>query len=547
MREPMWLGRASRAGCISPISLPTSENGGWSNISVPSGSVISYFELGRITMASRSPYQPMSQPVKLLRGSMILTTGQVLSYGLSFGRNIILARMLTKADFGLAAMFALTISLLEVAGRMAFGQQIVQAKSGGSETFQATSHSFQFVLATAGAVLIVIVSYPMALAFKVPSDAWAFALLAVVPLARGLEHLDYYRVQREFNYLPSVLRDVVPQALVTLAAWPLTLWLRDFRVILWLMIGRAVLGILMTHLLATKPFRWGWDREYAKGMWAFGWPLLITGLLMFAGQQADQMVVGSFLLLDQLAHYALAFSLVSIPWFIFGQVSSSLMLPILSQTQDDPELFRQQYHNCLEYAAVAAVILILPLIVSGEQIVALIYGSKYVGTGILMALLGAASAARFLRIVPSVAATARADTMNQLYSNLGRGISLPLAVAVALLGGGAALIAGCALVAELIAGVISLVRLRERQGVPLRDTAAAAVYVLGFVGLGVTLVLFGASRWDDWLAAGALLAALGLSVAVGWVLFPGVALTLRHAIGRKGVFGPHQPAPDAGL
>ena len=185
---------------------------------------------------------------------MVLTLGQVASYGLSFVRNIILARMLTKADFGLAAVFGMTVSLLEIAGRMSFGQQIIQSKDGDSPQFQATSQAFQFLLSIAGAFLILALSNPAAQVFKMPGTAWAFALLAVVPLARGFEHLDYCRLPRSLNYVPAVLCDVVPQAVITLAAWPLTVWLGDFRVIVWLMIGKAVLGIAMTHVLARQPF-----------------------------------------------------------------------------------------------------------------------------------------------------------------------------------------------------------------------------------------------------------------------------------------------------
>ena len=91
---------------------------------------------------------------------MLLTLGQVASYGLSFIRNVILARMLTKVDFGLAAMFGMTLSLLEVSGRMSFGQQIIQSKDGNVESFQATSHTFQFMLSVIGAFLVAALSHP---------------------------------------------------------------------------------------------------------------------------------------------------------------------------------------------------------------------------------------------------------------------------------------------------------------------------------------------------------------------------------------------------
>jgi O-antigen/teichoic acid export membrane protein len=475
----------------------------------------------------------MPQLNKLLRGTVLLTLGQVASYGLSFARNVILARLLTKADFGMAALFGMTISLLEVAGRMSFGQQIIQSKHGDSESFQATSHAFQAALALIGAFLILILSYPVARIMKVPQHAWAFATLAVVPLARAIEHLDYFRLQRELNYLPAVLCDLVPQIVVTVAAWPLAIWLGDFRVIVWLMIGKAALGVLMSQLLARHPYRWAWHANYIKGMCTFGLPLFINGLLIFASQQADQVVVGAYLSLEKLASYALALSLVSIPWSIFAQVVFSLMLPVFSRAQDDPALFRRQYRTSVEYTGVAAVALTLPLIVAGEQFVTLIYGPKYTETGVLMAVLGAASAVRFLRIVPAIASMAKADTMNQLYTNIWRGLSLPLAAFVASLEGGVILIAACALVAELVATVVTVLRLRRRQGIPLRDTAGSAAYVLSFVGAGLMIIFLGAPRWGFWPAGAGVLTVLVLSIVVGVIVFPASARMLILAISQR--------------
>jgi O-antigen/teichoic acid export membrane protein len=486
----------------------------------------------------------MSESKKLLHGTMVLILGQVISYGLSFVRNIILARMLAKADFGLAAIFAMTLSLLEIAGRMSFGQQLIQAKDGDSAPFQATSQAFQFVLSVSGAILILGLSHPLAHAFKMPQLTWAFASLAAVPLARGFEHLDYFRQQRELNYLPAVLCELVPQLIVTLAAWPLAAWLGDFRVMVWLMIGKAGLGILMTHWVARRPYRWAWRVDYLKLMWLFGWPLLLNGLLMFASQQADQLLVGSFLSLADLGAYALALSLVSIPWFVFGQVGTSIMLPILSRVREDPEQFRRQYRVCLEYAAVGAVLLTLPFIIAGEQLVTLFYGSKYAGTGILMAILSAAVAVRFLRYVPAVAATARADTMNQLYSNLFRGSGLVLAAIVALSGYGVAAIAACAVVGELLAALISLLRLRQCQEVPLQDSARAVAYVLCFLSLGLLLVYLGAAYWRIWFIAAIMLALLPVSMMAAWLLFPALAQTLRDAILVKWSPPVQQPATN---
>ena len=475
----------------------------------------------------------MLESKKLLHGTVILTMGQVVAYGLSFLRNLILARVLAKADYGLAAVFGMALTLLEVGGRMAFGIQVIQSKEGDTTGFQASAHALQFIGGVCSAVLIACLSAPMARLFGVPHTWWAFALLAVVPLCQGLGHLDVSRRQRELDYLPLVLSDVVPQFLITLAAWPLALWLRDFRAIVWLMIGKAVVGTATTFVFARRPYRWAWERERLRCMLLFGWPLLLNGLVMFGCQQADQMLVGAVFSLNVLASYALAFSLVSIPWFIFGQVGSALMLPILSRAQDDPQRLRRQYRVCVQAAATAGVMFTLPPILAGEQLVTLLYGGKYQGTGVFVALLGAAFAVRFLRFVPAVVATAKADTMNQLYSNLWRGASLPLALGVVAAGGTPVQIAACAVIAEVLAAGVSVVLLSRRQGVPLRESYRATIYVVAFVSVGLTVALLGGADLSLAWAVAVGIGAFFIALATARFMSPEAARLLIEAVRQR--------------
>ena len=469
---------------------------------------------------------------QLLKSSAILTSGRLLVYLLSFARNLILVRMLTKADFGLAAVFGLTIGLLEVAGRMAFGQQVIQTRDGDSDTFLATSHAFQMAAGMCGAVLIALMSAPLAHLFDVP-DCWPyFALLACVPLCKAFEHLDVFRQQRELNFLPATIVEVLPQLVVTTATWPLVFWLKDYRVIVWLMAGNAALSMMMTHLAAERPYRCMWHKEHGRRMFFFAWPLLLNGLIMFLCQEADQILVAKSLSLSAFAGYALALTLVSIPWFIFAQTGSSLMLPILSRSQDEWNRYRAAYRECVTYAAMASVFLLLPLIVAGEQITTILYGAKYAGIGTVVAILGAASAVRFVRFTPAIAAMARADTVNQLYANLWRAVSLPLAIGVVVtVGGDVVLVAGCALIAEMAAALFSIYRLRQRQGIPLRDNLAAGVFIAAFLSGGLGIVFAGANSWSVWMAFGATSLLLIVAFVTSVILFANTWTVLGRATG----------------
>src|SRR5438445_272180 len=84
------------------------------------------------------------------------------------------------------------------------------------------------------------------------------------------------------------LEDFGTNLFITLLALPLAFSLRNYSVMLWLLLLQGVSSMVGSHLLAERPYRWAWDRNYLKRVFAFGWPLLVNGLLMFLIFQGDR-------------------------------------------------------------------------------------------------------------------------------------------------------------------------------------------------------------------------------------------------------------------
>jgi len=461
----------------------------------------------------------------------MLSVGQVGCYGLSFIRNLILARLLTKADFGLAAALSMAVSLLELVTRMGFRNLIVQSRSGDDPSFQAVTHSIQAAIGVLSCVLVAVGAYPMALAFSVPELTWAFALLAIVPLIRGLMHLDVSRVQRHFAYGPGVLTELLPQVLATATAWPLAWWLRDFRAVLWIMLGKEVLTFVMSHLLAERPYRWAWDPDFARQALAFGWPLLLNGVVMFAAQQGDQMIIGASFSLEDLGTYSIAFTLTAMTWYIFGNVGTSLMLPALARHHDNPALFKKNYCRCLDLSTLLAMVILAPMIVSGDVFVRLLYGPKYSGVGTLMCLFGAIMALRFFRWAPAVAAMSRADTINQFIGNIARASSLPLALLVLALGAhSVAAVAACGLSGEVLAISVSVLRVRKYQEIALAAYRRPLIFLVVWVGIAVAVHHSLGNGISVWMGGAAVFVLWGIGTLASLFLLPDLASLYRQVI-----------------
>jgi O-antigen/teichoic acid export membrane protein len=321
--------------------------------------------------------------------------------------------------------------------------------------------------------------------------------------------MDISRYERDLRFAPSTLVEAIPQVVITLAAWPVAMWLKDFRAVLVLLIAKTGLSCLMSHLLAERPYRWQWHRDYIVRILRLGWPLLATGFLMVGVMQGDQFLVASFYSMTDLGSYAAAAALVLAPSFLFGRVFNPLALPLLAKLQDDPSALQRRYRQVLAIVVAFSAISTVGLVIAGEALMQLVYGGKYAGSGIFLACLAGANAYRNLRMAPSLAALAKGDSQNQLISNLWRVSALVPTLGLALLHQPVWMLACCGLFGEVFGCWASFLRLRQRDGVPLSASVVPAAWLTVLVAGSGLIAGFGAHHWPAiWALAVATLASL---------------------------------------
>ena len=310
-----------------------------------------------------------------MKGSFELTVGQVLTYGSSFVRLAILARILTKADFGVTAMFAMTVALLEMSSNMSLNMLIVQSKDGDDPSFQGTAHLLQATRGIIIGMLLFLLAWPVSHFFNIPETRWAFQCLAIVPLLKGFVHLDINRLERTMNFRPRIVVEVIPQILITIAAWPMAVWLKDYSALLWLLVARAVFTLIASHVIAERPYRWTWRRAYFRDVIRFAWPLLLNGVLLFLIGQGDRFLVGATLSMENLGLYAAASALAWAVGTMVHIVHGTVMLPILAARQNDQEEFRRYYHVSARVLMLVTTVMGTAFILGGAPLIVLVYGS----------------------------------------------------------------------------------------------------------------------------------------------------------------------------
>src|SRR5664280_1016720 len=85
----------------------------------------------------------MADTSKILKGGLSLSAGQVASQACSFLRSVILGRLISPTNFGIAATFAMTFWLLDMISNLAADTLLIQSKEGDDQRFENTAHLWQ--------------------------------------------------------------------------------------------------------------------------------------------------------------------------------------------------------------------------------------------------------------------------------------------------------------------------------------------------------------------------------------------------------------------
>lgn len=423
---------------------------------------------------------------QFLKSGGILTAGNGISALSSFLRNIIIARLISVEDFGIAALFALTMSAVEVAGNLSVDKIIIQDKNGDDERFQSSCHAFIVLRGVISGLIFYISASYVADFFSVPETTWAFQVLALISIIKGFLHLDFARFQRDMNFLPVVIIETLPQVIILLLSVPLTLWLKSYAAVVWLLLINTVLYVGLSHIYANRKYAIHWNKSDIARMYKFGWPLLINGILMLIILQGDKAIVGRAYSMEVLGWYSAAFILTLSPALIIAKILTSMMLPWLSSSIEDNQLFADRSILAINYCLMSGLILSLFYSLFGSDLIIFLFGVDYAAGGKIIALLAFMQFIRIAKSGPILIAMSFGDTKNPMLSNLIRGFAFIIAVLFAWQGSNVISIVVIGLIGEMAAFFISMSLLPKKIKNCMTNYYKSAVvsFLLAFCVMG---------------------------------------------------------------
>ena len=419
----------------------------------------------------------------------LMVTARLLSRVIDLCAMLILARLLTPVDFGLAAIAMTMVTILESALELPLSQALVQLPRIEPHHFH-TSFTISLLRGLLLCALCTSLAIPFARWYGHPELTPLIQTLSLAPAARGLQNPRLAEYAKMLNFKYEFYFELAGKGLAFLAGSLAAYLTRSYWAIALCTIVAPVSISLLGYIFI--PYRPRLSlRDWRLFSDFLGW-ISLSQIIMAVNFQSDQILLGKLMPAARLGLFTTANTLTFIPLnALFGPVLRPLLSAFTLMREDKARL-RETY----QHAASAVVTIGLPLLAGqaalAQPLVTMLLGPHWAGAALLFKWLSISLIPYLFGMLLTPLGMALGQTREIAWRNMVQIlVKLPLVIAGAIAYGVAGVIAA-RLISETATALFCMSSIRRLSGLSL-----AAQFSVNLRAITSCLMMLGAVLWLD--------------------------------------------------
>ncbi|NCD40829.1 MAG: lipopolysaccharide biosynthesis protein [Bacteroidia bacterium] len=325
-----------------------------------------------------------------VRGGAVTFIAQGAKFFLNIISMMILARILTPADFGLIAMVTAITGFILVFKDMGLSMATVQRSEINHEQI-----STLFWINVAISVLLMLITLALS-----PVVGWFYndqrlvsvtAMLSMSFFFGGLTIQHQALLRRQMRLLSLATIDVLASASGVFVAVISAIAGLGYWSLVWMQIATAAINAMgvwtFCRWIPGIPLR----KSGVYSMLKFGGHLTGFSLVNYFARSFDNILIGRYCGAQSLGLYSRAYSLLMFP---IGQITApmtSVAVPALSRLQSEPERYRRYYLKSIKLIAYISMPVVAVMAVLSSEIVEIVLGIEWIDAGPIFKILAVAA------------------------------------------------------------------------------------------------------------------------------------------------------------
>lgn len=314
--------------------------------------------------------------MKLLSAFLWKYVERVGCQSTQFILQIALARILAPSDFGIVALLSVFINFAQVFIQSGFSTALIQAKEI-SDDITATALYINFIIASfLYSVMFMIAPYVSAF-YNMSQLTSMLRILSIVLIFGSVNAIQNAILTRTFCFKQLFLCNSISLTISALIGIYLAYSGWGAWALVYQQVSNQILICLIMLIFVRCPFLFVFRIKKVAKLFSFGWKLLISSMVNTAYREAQNLVIGRMFSSADLGFYNRGQLFPSVVVNNIDGSIQSVMLPALSQYQDNIQYIKTLMRKSTSMSAFLVFPSMIGMIVTADLLVSIVLTDKW--------------------------------------------------------------------------------------------------------------------------------------------------------------------------
>lgn len=293
-----------------------------------------------------------------------------------FGYTAIMARLLSKDDFGLMAIAASFIAFGALFSEAGMGAALIQRKNISQKHRNAALQG-SFISGIIVFLIFYFAAKPVSIFFNQPDLELIIQIVGVTIVLGSISSISVSLLQKHFRFKQTSL--VLTISTLTGFGAGIFLGLRGYGV--WSLVASTVITSVLNTIvllsLAPVQISFRFHRKEWRELFSFGSGIILLKINNFLSNQGLNLILGRTFQPAQLGVFERASQIKNLPGGYLGNVLDTVMFPAMSEIQDNKEKLFRIYQHALGIVNTILIPVSIYLIYFSKEVVLILLGDKW--------------------------------------------------------------------------------------------------------------------------------------------------------------------------
>ncbi|WP_165312841.1 oligosaccharide flippase family protein [Vibrio ziniensis] len=287
---------------------------------------------------------------------------------------LILVRLLSPADFGIASLTSIIIALFITVSEIGTDKYVIKAKQCTDDLLN-SAWSLNLALKCFCSLFIVAFSEPLANWMAQPELQPVLLLCCVIPLLGALKNIGLVQYERELNYFPLTRLATTVKLIVFPVTICLALWLRNYWALIIGIVVNETFTLIGSYFI--HPYRPRWSMNEWGKQWDFSKWMLLSTITGYIRSRIDVLLLGKLLPSGDVGTYRISQEFAWLPFSELIAPATSSLYSGISKISHNRDTLHDKIAQYLSVAYMLVVPSAVGIYALNKEIVNVVLGEQW--------------------------------------------------------------------------------------------------------------------------------------------------------------------------